>query len=111
MSQAVRRLARNSVIALSREEATDFLGSSPPEARSYLARASAYAPRDASAATLADAAAVATFDVEWYPDQQTILITTLQPPTEYVTLAQNVAVVLSTDAPVRHVVVACYSIR
>lgn len=115
MVGSIRDLHDRTVIELTRAQADSLSATSlPPRHQGsyhYLIRASVYAPTGATAAELVAQAHTARFEVEWFPANHRARIVTSQPsPPGHATYAQNIAMVLTIERPVSHVVVACYSI-
>lgn len=116
ISWARGALRNRSVVQLSSRQGRELriagAGTQDVQGRYYLVRAVVYAPIGATSADLLEAAQGARFELEWFPRDARVRISTIQPtPPPRIVYAWNFPMILISRVPIRQVAVACYPIR
>lgn len=115
MAGAIRDLNERTFVELSPAQAGEMrLSWSRPQRdgqHHYLVRASVYASEGAGVDELLARSQDAVFEIEWLRGSRRARIVTIQAIPSGRVRAQNIAMILSTDVSISHVVVACYPIR
>ena len=113
MAAAIRALRERSVVDLEIGRVAAWLPphAPVPDGRYHLVRSTIFAPSKASAREMIRLTQNARFDVHWFAERGEMNIVTLQHSIPEGARERNIAMVLRTDLPVRHVFVACYPVH